>query len=409
MASLDYSPLQPLANPVGYLNQQLAQQNQVRLQDLALKQQEQQATLGQFIQPALQGDQVALSQVMKLSPETGLKLMDLSNPKPMSSIGKAYADFQAGRLPEEDYRAYTQMYNQPRLVQIDQNGQSVFATPQQALGKPAAQQPRSQSVTDAQKQATIIYNGVQQVLSAPAEQRGSLYMQQLEQLSSMGIDVRNAPTQYDENTLRQYEQLLRPIIDKTQIASEKNAEKRNRQLSIPGYELSGEIEPTTAEATKLRQGLATKNDAVYLIEKLRDRVQEYGLQGQFGVGGRKTELNNLYKETILKLKDIAQLGALTGPDLDLIQQTIIDPVNTLAAQDPTGNVKQQTIEQYNNAIKRLNERFDLNASALGYIPKTEQELTPDQALQTLVTSGAPKDKIESDLKAAMERLSAGNR
>ena len=111
--------------------------------------------------------------------------------------------------------------------------------------------------------------------------------------------------------------------------------------------VGGVSEPVRKEI--LAQG--NMEDALNRYEEL---LNEYGTETIPGEG--KSRLRAAYTEVLLQAKEMANLGALTGPDLQLIQDTLSDPTDVTAAVRSTDVYKGQ-VDELRRKISRSRQRL----------------------------------------------------
>jgi hypothetical protein len=341
MAGLDYSPLQPLANPVGYLNQQRAQQNQVRLQDLALKQQEQQATLGQFIQPAISGNKAALSEIFNRSPELGMKIMEAQQPRPLSDLGKGYADVQSGLLPQQYF---------------DQ--------------KLAMDNARASELADKAnvRKSSIAYNLTNQVLSAPPQNRQQAYRQALESAQQAGLDVSSFPMQYDEALVSRINQGSQMVLQSQPKGTSLSVGADGKvEFTQGGYGLN-QSQPVQKSVEKdLQKDLISTTDSLQRAATIGARYKSefltYG--GQLGAASTRIQEKmglNLSSEQKDFLKDRTKFNNLVAREFNAYRKEITGAAAAVAEleslkkavinTDQSPSEFEASLQQYQDDLQR---------------------------------------------------------
>lgn len=117
------------------------------------------------------------------------------------------------------------------------------------------------------------------------------------------------------------------ISPSLQYQMQKDEEKRllvEKGTVIPGYEKTGEVEADPIEVRKLRQGVSEFETFSKDLERYKGLINKYGtsettdrkIQGQ---------MKALSKSLQLKIKNIAQLGVLSGSDIPFIEEPIPSP------------------------------------------------------------------------------------
>jgi hypothetical protein len=100
-------------------------------------------------------------------------------------------------------------------------------------------------------------------------------------------------------------------------------EEERKKVSVPGYEIDPEAAPTADDAKKLKASVASAQKVRKLVQELR-RLHT-GTKEKPGVGtelfGPDAErMGQLSTAIQLEAKNIAELGALSGPDMDLMKR-----------------------------------------------------------------------------------------
>lgn len=107
------------------------------------------------------------------------------------------------------------------------------------------------------------------------------------------------------------------------VAQQKGAPGSVPGTVIPGLEIAPGAAPTAQDATKVKAALAAKQRMGRLVDELRNLHAQKGTEF---VGASAERMGQLSTAIQLEAKTLAELGALTGPDLDIIQRlTGADP------------------------------------------------------------------------------------
>lgn len=141
--------------------------------------------------------------------------------------------------------------------------------------------------------------------------------------------------------------------DKEAEKEEKRAEKL-RKRTVPGLGIAA----TEKDATDLKKAKVVKANMIQLIDDMVALREEKGAE----VFDREavSEGKSLAKDLMLQYKELAELGAITGPDMEILQSIVPDdPLEysaaSLVGQDPImtklKNLKQQTLKKYDQTLK----------------------------------------------------------
>ena len=140
--------------------------------------------------------------------------------------------------------------------------------------------------------------------------------------------------------LERRETRVTDIRERKQIEQEKSQVARERMKSqekIAGIQAAARTAPKTLNVTgtpgyskegatvaKTRADIRQISSSVQNYRKLLDNFNPRSLREQLDPQ-KIAELSTAYHELLIRAKDLFTLGALTGPDLGLIQNTITDP------------------------------------------------------------------------------------
>lgn len=116
---------------------------------------------------------------------------------------------------------------------------------------------------------------------------------------------------------------------------------------IPG---SGKDPKNTSEYRKVDRQLKQVQGSVDSYEKL---LNQYGAEVMPGKG--KLELRTAYTNLLLDLKDLYNMGALQGPDLELMQQIIMDPTTFEAKGTEVASGRDSLVGQLGLVRQKLQE------------------------------------------------------
>jgi hypothetical protein len=119
---------------------------------------------------------------------------------------------------------------------------------------------------------------------------------------------------------------------------------------------------TTAEAAELRKQALALDDLNNALNALQKDVEQNGLQVlSVGEGGGKQA--STYNQLLIKMKEAANLGALTGPDMALMLKTIGDPTKVITAIKGGGGPK-YFLGQLNSYRQMTTQKRNLLSSKL---------------------------------------------
>lgn len=188
---------------------------------------------------------------------------------------------------------------------------------------------------------------------------GDIDGQILAQKKLMG-EIANLPLQRDK------------LIADTQKAQRENLPQAN---TIPGYEnLTGQ-KPSEKDAEGLKKLSKTTTNILNAAEALKSSIRKHGVSSGFGTteGGRAVDqdLTNLQ----IELKNLYELGALSGPDMGLVNNAIGKISGPMAYLTP-GNDKASAVEQVQRIVEKAIQNQQSEASARGFKPIDTQTTSP---------------------------------
>lgn len=145
------------------------------------------------------------------------------------------------------------------------------------------------------------------------------------------------------------------------------------QVSIPGYEPAEGYRPTNTDATEVKKALRSATKIKRLGGALKEKVSAYGFQPGVTlpllgtkVGSKEfREMDRIIKAIQLEQKNLDELGALSGPDTQFLNQ----------APDPTSFFESESYgspDEFNNQmdqyLNNIQSSVDEAATTYGYKP-----------------------------------------
>ena len=169
------------------------------------------------------------------------------------------------------------------------------------------------------------------------------------------------------------------------LQNRKIEEQRYRdQVSIPGYEPAEGYRPTNTDATEVKKALRSATKIKRLGGALKEKVSAYGFQPGVTlpllgtkVGSKEfREMDRIIKAIQLEQKNLDELGALSGPDTQFLNQ----------APDPTSFFESESYgspDEFNNQmdqyLNNIQSSVDEAATTYGYKPSAVRTRTPHSA------------------------------
>lgn len=190
---------------------------------------------------------------------------------------------------------------------------------------------------------------------------------------------------------------LQKGVQDIQEGRQKQSDKESA-LQVPGFKFQQGQRPTEKSAEELRKQSAAVNNIENLANELKADVGKGGMA--LLPSERKTKLQQKYTQLQLAMKEAADLGAISGPDMAIIQRSIPDPsawgdaVVTRGAGRP---------EAYGTVLQDVKGRLGATAKARGYEPEQQQGLLSTQSApqaQEKIINGAKYIKVQGGWKKA---------
>jgi len=230
----------------------------------------------------------------------------------------------------------------------------------------------------------------------------------------LGGEQFKAATREDEQAFKSKESEEERAL-RERLAKEAEKAKSARSASgggknqVPGMVYFGEYTPTEKDATEIKKKKAAWEDLDNSINRLSQAVNKYDLRVM--PGAEKSELSSAYRDVQIKAKEAAALGAITGPDMDIITGQIPDPTS-LTSSLSLDKKTLSTILQ--NQRKRAYDSFNNQSSAYGYKLKSPVDIklsdVGDAAKTVVVVSPTgkrgtiPVENLDKALKRGYKKV-----
>jgi len=157
---------------------------------------------------------------------------------------------------------------------------------------------------------------------------------------------------------------------------------------IPGYKLDEGYKPTQKNIDIVRKAVIMKESILSDLDLLDALYAKAG--GPQLYGDLASQMDTILNRLIIKQKELDNLGALTGPDLGLVQAELPDPTSYKAkAKDWMGQ------DTYNVVSSEYRNGVDTNAKIIsrfnGYIPEESTEDKKQETNKPKKNSNTPFD------------------
>jgi hypothetical protein len=178
-------------------------------------------------------------------------------------------------------------------------------------------------------------------------------------------------------------------------------------IVIPGLEVAPGAAPTTADATAVKKSEAARKRLNALASELKDLHAKHGTEL---VGPAARRMEQLTTAMELEAKTIGELGALTGPDLDLVRSlTQVNPTS-LGANLKALVGLDGTQEALSGVEDWANNMANANREAYGYQPRSGQPAPSPQTQGDMVPMLDPQGRRRMVPRARVQdAIAAGGR
>ena len=201
------------------------------------------------------------------------------------------------------------------------------------------------------------------------------------------------------------EQLTKPLNERDDYIKTMEAAKIRNQFSNDAFsaKLAAKEEQKTKEGTKpipgfeINEGytlnekdrdlLKTQNAAAQNIQtvgkRLLDGIDKNGITSGFGFTDADKAASQNISEMQLQLKELFNLGAITGPDMDLVNANmgkLQGPIDMLNPFNTREDAKNQIKNVINSAIQRVSGTAQARGAT--YLPAQQQQGVSAPAVQT---------------------------
>lgn len=173
-------------------------------------------------------------------------------------------------------------------------------------------------------------------------------------------------------------------------------EEKDLGLVVPGYELSGEIRPTSKEAQDLRSGVAAVGDFVSGTDRLIALIKKHGSTNL--VGEASGEMQTLAANLKLTLKEVQKLGVLSASDIAFLDAQIFDPTSLKSFGTRTATA----LRQLETIKDRARSGVEAGLKARGYVKAasvTPQTETPDSIKALFKAGKITREEAKARIKA----------
>lgn len=156
------------------------------------------------------------------------------------------------------------------------------------------------------------------------------------------------------------------------------------ELAVPGYGLTGEVKPLKPEAEKLRRASGVKDSLMRDIATYQQMIKESG-NFENPMTERGAAMDSLAKGISMKVKELDELGALTGPDWAILTSQVPQPFSIKSLFSP----KAAAGAGLGTLGGRISQDFEQKMKSSGY-----RNLTPQQTKKKMTTPSGVEYEVE---------------
>lgn len=215
-----------------------------------------------------------------------------------------------------------------------------------------------------------------------------------------GINEKNAKANYynkkgaksDENLT--YQQKL-DMQEATRLKGEARKLEADRKkglqdASIPDFEIASEnIIPTAKDAEEIKKLNASNKTFAEIGDRAVAQVKKLDWKDRTGFTSKYKDLQQSVTEMRLQAKNLADLGVLNGPDLQLVDETL----GSVGVTDLNLYGPEEAAKRISSAVQTANQKLQNAASSRGYKPKVapKKNVDPDDEAAIQWAQKNPKD------------------
>lgn len=147
-----------------------------------------------------------------------------------------------------------------------------------------------------------------------------------------------------------------------------------------GYDIDPKRPPSKDQIKDFGQIVASRHELQGMTSRMRKLVDQYKFLERTRPGSGKTAVSTLATKIQVKAKDIAGLGALSGPDMDLMKALVSNPALVETAFTDIG-VQLEDMDWWANNAESSKAKawgFNQQAAATPAGGSTEKALTPEE-------------------------------
>lgn len=219
---------------------------------------------------------------------------------------------------------------------------------------------------DQMQRAAVIAQNAKEISEAKARREAEQKEKDYQFKGSESAADRALREKLESDRLKQNKELREKELGiKQQSVSQKGSGKGAKGVDVFGYEILDGAQPTDQDAKKVKQFSSGMQSANVAIDRIKDMVKKYGVRSLPFSEGRSM-LSGAANQLVISAKEAANLGALAGPDMEIVLGMIGDPAGAKAAA--LGD--EAYLRVLDTAQRLMNEKHSAEVRAYGFAPKT---------------------------------------
>lgn len=221
--------------------------------------------------------------------------------------------------------------------------------------------------------------------------------QKLQQIGQQAQQLVNAPVTQEAERGRQFQRQMQKEKYGYEFALKGlEASQKGKELglksAVPFHDVLPGAAPTEEDAKIIKKSSAINTSLFKTLDSIEEMVKESGTE-VLPLGNRAYQLRNLKKNLVVQLKEAEKLGALTGPDVEILEEIVPD-----VAAFRTGKFKAQA-ETFR---KEYMKRAETTAAAYGYKAPTQKVREQIKGIANWIKENPNSDQAAQAMQLYMQ-------
>ncbi len=174
---------------------------------------------------------------------------------------------------------------------------------------------------------------------------------------------------------------------------ESDVASTSKSMEVPGYKNVSGFKPTEKDVEELKKLTKTTENIINASNSLKDSLKKYGVSSGLGIteGGRRVDQDLTSLQ--IELKNQYELGALSGPDMGLVNNAI-GKISGIGAYLTPSNEKEAAIAQVQAVVEKALRNQAAAAEARGFQP-VGKNTTNDSVSTGQAAQGKPRTVVQN--------------